>query len=140
MNQTPNWLVEKQITLPNGEEALWSYDTESDFLEVFFGKGPATATIELADGVYLRFNRQKREPLSIGFLGVTPLTLQQEFGLPLLSLDGLHNLPDTEQQVILNMLQTTPLNTIFTLYSFHPPSHTQAIPLACFAQPLLLAA
>jgi len=51
MKQTPNWLIEKQITLPNGEEALWSYDTESDFLEVFFRKGPASATIELADGV-----------------------------------------------------------------------------------------
>ena len=114
MTQKPSWLHEKQITLPNGEEALWSYDTESDFLEIFFREQPATATIELADGVYLRFNRQKEEALSLGFVGITPLTQEQEFGLPLLSLDGLHNLPHSERQVILKMLRTPPLNTFFT--------------------------
>ena len=134
------WLHEKQIRLPNGQEALWSYDTESDFLEIFFDQRRATATIELADGVYLRFDRQKGEPLSIGFIGLTSLTQDEEFGQPLLSFDGLHQLPSSEEEIVLKMLQTPPLNTIFTLYSFQPPSYTEVIPVASFAQPVLLAA
>ena len=32
MSSKPSWLVERKVTLSDGTEALWSYDSEGDFL------------------------------------------------------------------------------------------------------------
>ena len=63
-----------------------SYDTEGDFLEIFFHEAPASGrTVELAEGVWLRFDRKDGRRLSLGFTNITALTQQQEFGPPLLT-------------------------------------------------------
>ncbi|MBI3360014.1 MAG: DUF2283 domain-containing protein, partial [Chloroflexi bacterium] len=99
MKNKPSWIIEKKITLPDGTSALWSYDTEGDILEIFFHKAPATATVELADGIFLRFDRKAARPLSLGFLAVTPLTQQREFGPLLLTLTGLRRLAESERKI-----------------------------------------
>lgn len=136
MNKSPSWLNEKTIILPNGGNAVWSYDTEGDFLEIFFQDSPATATIELAEGVFLRLDREQQQPLSIGFIAASHRLQQQEFGYPLLKLSGINKVSQTDRQMILAMLQRPPLNAILHLYSFKSSPRTQTIPVAAFNQPV----
>lgn len=140
MSQKPAWLHEKPITLPNGDSALWSYDDEGDILEIFFDSAPASATVELADGVFLRFDRKSWRPLSLGFISATTRTQQQEFGPTLLALTGLTKLPELERKRILHILQTPPVSLILPLYSFKATARSQVIPVGLLAQPMPLAA
>ena len=140
MNHKPAWLEEEEIVLPDGTTAVWSYDTEGDLLEIFFNNAPASATLELADGVFLRFDRQQQRPLSLGFVAASTFMNQTEFGPSLLSLTGLTKLPDSERQLILHLLQTSPLNLILHLYSFKPTTRARAIPVASLAQSIPMAA
>lgn len=119
-NTKPGWLVEREITLDEGVTALWSYDTEGDILEIFFERGPATATVELTQGVFMRFNRQARNPLSLGFVSVTPLLKPGEFGPALLHLDGLDTLSPEMRQVVLEILTSPPVNYVFKVFSYRP--------------------
>ena len=136
----PIWLQEQQITLANGDVVLWSYDSEGDILEIFFQDRPASATVELTDGVYLRFDRQQGQPSSLAVVGATALMQPGEFGLPVLTLDGLAKLPEPERGKIVAMLQSPPLSTILPTYSFKSKARTRAIPVAVLAQPIPLAA
>jgi len=138
MEKTP-WLKESEIILADGSTVLWSYDTEGDVLEVIFHKSPASGTVELADGIFLRFDRERERPLSLGIVSVTPLTKQQEFGPPLLALTGLSKLPEKERAFILKLLQSPPVNAILKVYSFAPKTRARAIPVASFSQTLPLA-
>jgi hypothetical protein len=140
MNRKPDWLIEKQFQLPNGDVALWSYDTEGDLLEITFQQRAASATIELTDGIFLRFARKAKLPLSLSIVSVTPLMRQREFGLPLLTLTGLSKLSASEQHLIVEMLQTPPLNAILKLYSFKPKPRARVIPVASFTHPLAMMA
>ena len=139
MKSTPDWLHEEQITLPDGTSALWSYDTEGDIWEIFFDEGVASATVELAEGVYLRLDRQTMHPLSLGIVGFTLLTQNQRFGHPLLTFDGLSQLPESEQNMIIDMLQEPPLNLIVQIYSFQPETYPSAMPVGAFTRPVPLA-
>ena len=140
MSHKPSWLEEQQIHLSNDSTALVSYDREADILEITFQDAAASATVELTDGVYLRFDRQSGQPLSLGFVNFTPLTQQQEFGIPLLSLTGLAKLPQVDLAVILKMLQTLPVNAILHLYSFKPTARTRVMPVASLIAPSQLTA
>lgn len=140
MKHKPDWIIEKKITLPDGTSALWSYDTEGDFLEVFFHETSAPSTVELADGVYLRFDRRRQRPLSLGFVAATPLTQQHEFGPPLLTLTGLKRLPEPERKLVLRLLLSPPVNTILKVYSFRPTPRARLIPLASIDQAIPMAA
>lgn len=82
MNEKPSWLTEKEITLENGSKARWSYDSESDMLEIFFQQGKASCTVKLADGVFLRLDLEQRRPLSIAFLAVSSLVRYGEWVPP----------------------------------------------------------
>jgi hypothetical protein len=140
MEQKPAWLYEQEITLPNGASALWSYDREGDVLEIFFDHAPASATAELADGILLRFDYERQQPLSIGFIAASKRMQRMEFGQPVLALTGLDRLPAPERQLVLAMLQAPPLNTVLQLYSFQPGTRARTIPVALVTPALPLAA
>ncbi len=140
MKSKPSWLHEHTITLPDGKTVLWSYDSEGDILEIFFEQAPATATIEIADGIFLRFDREQKRPLSIGFISATPMLQQQEYGLPLVKLQGLRNLPAEDRQSVLSMLHSSPLNAILQVYSYKSSPRRQSVPMAVVTQAVPLAA
>ena len=139
MNNQPEWLEERTIKLPSGIDILWSYDTEGDILEITFEPGAASATVELTDGVLLRFAREKLKPLSLGIVSAGMLLHQQEYGLPLLELDGIEHLPQEERESVLQMLFAPPLSDILKVYSFQPETRVHTIPVASLA-PLAQAA
>jgi len=139
MTAQPEWLIEKEITLPDGTTALWSYDTEGDMLEVFFNQGAATCTVELADGVLLRLDLKQARPLSLALLSFTPLTQQREFGPPLLRLDGLDDLPDDIRQAVLQIITSPPVNAILKVFSYAPTLEADRVePLALLEQPVAM--
>jgi uncharacterized protein YuzE len=113
----PVWLFEKDITLEDGSTALWSYDTEGDFLEIFFEKDPAAATIELADGIFLRLS-QRGKALSLGIVSATPLLQPGEFGPYLLRLDGLDELPSDLRQTVLHVITSPPVSYVLRVFSY----------------------
>lgn len=109
-------------------------------LEIFFSDGMATATIELTDGVYLRFDRQRYEPLSLAMLAFQARMQQQEFGEPLLAFDGLAQLPETERRQVLQMLKRPPLTYVLHLYSFQPSAQARTMPVASMMEPMAVPA
>ena len=139
MTKKPDWITEKKIVLPDGASALWSYDTEGDFLEIFFDEAPASGTVELAEGVWLRFDRKDGRPLSLGFTNITALTQQQEFGPPLLTLTGLKKLPDPDRVLVLKILRASPVNAILKVYSYEQKQPARVVPVASFNYPLPVA-
>src|SRR3972149_4432205 len=134
MKQRPDWIIKKKVVRADGTAALWSYDAEGDFLEIFFHEAPASATVELTEGVFLRFDRKTGRPLSLGFVSITPLTQQREFGPPLLRLTGLKKLPASQRKMVLKILQSPPVNTILKIYSFRPTPRARVIPVASLDQ------
>jgi len=133
------WLIEKKVTLADGSEVLWSYDKEGDFLEVFFQRASASNTVELAEGLFLRFDKKTKQALSLGIVSAATFLQPQEFGPRLLSLDGLKKLPEPDRKLILQMLQSLPLRAILKLYSFEPVPRKPAIPMASLDHPLPIA-
>jgi hypothetical protein len=131
MSEKPTWLIEKNITLDNGSKAQWSYDTESDMLEIFFQEGDATCTVELADGIFLRLDLDQGRPLSIAFLAVSSLIREGEFGPFLLPLDGLEDLPDDLRQAVICIITSAPVSSVLKVFSYSPSlQDRQPLPLA----------
>lgn len=135
MRETPVWLEERKIRLSNGDYALWSYDREGDILEISFQDKPAIFAVELTEGIYLRLDQQ-REPLSLGFVSASLFMQEKEFGLPLIILDGLQELPQPDQDSVLSTLRKSPVNLflkIYTFQSYEPPQ--SVMPVALFEYP-----
>ena len=139
MNGQLEWLEERTVQLPSGIDVLWSYDKEGDILEITFEVMSASATVELTEGILLRFAREQLRPLSLGIVSAKTLLHQQEYGLPLLELDGIEHLPQEERESVLQMLFSPPLSDILTVYSFQPETRVHTIPVASLA-PLAQAA
>lgn len=131
MRTQPDWLIEKTMTLQDGSTALWSYDTEGDVLEIIFGGGAAPATVELAPGVFLRFDPAAGQALSLGIVSATPLLQPGEFGPYLLRLDGLTGLPLSLREVVLTILTSPPVSEVLRVFSYLPtPEAETPVPLA----------
>lgn len=127
----PTWLTEKELAFADGSHALWSYDTEGDILEIFFARGPAGATVELADGVFLRFDLEPARALSLGIISATPLLQPGEFGPYLLRLDRLDDLPAPLRQTVLDIITSPPVNHVLKVFSYQAATDATApIPLA----------
>lgn len=127
----PSWLTEREITFVDGRRAVWSYDTEGDIVEIFFDRGPASATVDLADGVFLRFDVEQGKALSLGIISATPLLQPGEFGPPLLRLDRLDDLPAPLRQTVLGIITSPPVSYILKVFSYSGPTDADApIPVA----------
>ena len=114
----PSWLTEKELTFADGSHALWSYDAEGDILEIFFERGPASATVDLTDGVFLRFDLERATALSLGIISATPLLQPGEFGPYLLRLDGLDDLPADLRRTVLTIITSPPVSYVLKVFSY----------------------
>ena len=131
MTKKPAWLTEKDITLDDGSIARWSYDIEGDMLEIFFAEGPATCTVELVDGVFLRLDLERGQPLSLGFMSFTPLTRSGEFGPLALRLEGLEGLPEDLRCMVTRVITAPPISSVLKVFSYRPsPKATASVPVA----------
>jgi len=106
-------LIEQIITL-NGQEINCSYDQEADMLEIIFQSGGGLG-VDLTPNIVLRYQRDSQQALSLIFTDVATLTCATPFGPPSFQLTTLKQFPAPMQQIILQLLQTAPVNHFLKL-------------------------
>src|SRR5690349_15561037 len=105
-----------------------SYDEPSDTLVVAFEPGQAATGIELNDHILLRIDKEKRRAISLTFLDYSLLAQTADYGPRSFPIPGLIHLPDELRELVLEILQTAPVNEILAL-STYTPSYAEAVPI-----------
>ena len=108
MLATPDWLFTYEDV--DGEQNIRiEYDREGDVLEIFFAEGTGRG-LELTDEIVLRYDIQTGRPLSLIFLTFSKLMQPTEYGPESFYLDGLQRLSPTEQNKVMKILTSPPVN------------------------------
>jgi hypothetical protein len=123
-------LQQYQIITTEGDTIQLEYDYEADMLEIFFAKGRANKTIELADPIIIRFDRQTRQPLSLSILTFSKVIQQTEFGPTTFPLHGLNNLHPELKEIVSQMIQTPPVSHFLKVVAYAPHPQQPFIPLS----------
>lgn len=112
----------------------FNYDEPGDTLYVSFAPGEAATGIELNDHILLRVNKRERRAAGLTFLDYSLLTQRTEIGPRSFPLTGLNELSPELRGLVLEVLQTPPVNEILFLTAYSP-SAAEIIPITSL-QPL----
>lgn len=127
MREKPDWLVEYEETLDDGQTVVYQYDKEGDILEVFFQRGGGCG-VELTDEIVLRYDVKTGKPLSLIFLCFSALMQSTEFGPPSFRLK-LEEMPDDVCQTVLKIITTPPVNRFLKVLTYSPPRAKRPVPI-----------
>lgn len=127
MKEKPDWLVEYEESLDDGQTVLYHYDKEGDILEIFFQKGGGCG-VELTDEIVLRYDIKTRKPLSLIFLCFSALVQSTELG-PLGFRLKLEEMPDDVRQTVLKIITTRPVNRFLKVLTYSPPQAKRPVPI-----------
>ena len=127
MKEKPDWLVEYEETLEDGQTVLYHYDKEGDILEIFFQRGGGCG-VELTDEIVLRYDVETGKPLSVIFLCFSALMQSAEFG-PLSFRLKLDEMPDDVRQTVLKIITTPPVNRFLKVLTYSPPRAKRPVPI-----------
>jgi hypothetical protein len=127
MKEKPDWLVEYEETLDDGQTVVYQYDKEGDILEVFFQRGGGCG-VELTDEIVLRYNVKTGKPLSLIFLCFSALMQSAEFGPPNFRLK-LEEMPNDVRQTVLEIITTPPVNRFLKVLTYSPPRAKRPVPI-----------
>lgn len=108
MNNKPDWLIEREVTL-EGQAITYSYDEKGDIMEIFFRRGGGVG-VDLTDNIVLRYDRESGEALSLILISFSKLIQPTKFGPPSFRLTALSELPPDMQQTVLDILNSFPVN------------------------------
>ncbi len=128
----------REISL-EGQTIIYSYDKEGDILEIFFQKESGGIGVDLTDNITLRYNRDSLEPLSLILIGFSHLIRPTEFGPPSFQLTALTKLPLNMQQVVLDLLNSFPVNRFLKLSGLRLSPGGELQPITYLTQPTELA-
>jgi uncharacterized protein YuzE len=115
-----------------------NYDEISDTLYISFEPGKNATGIELNDHIILRINKEERRAIGLTFLEYSLLAQKTEVGPRSFPLDGLSTLSDDLKEVVIEILQASPVNEVLSL-SAYTPSVIETIPIT-MVHPLPVAA
>jgi len=127
MKEKPDWLVEYEETLDDGQAVLYHYDKEGDILEMFFQKGGGCG-VELTEEIVLRYDIKTGKPLSLIFLCFSALMQSTELG-PLSFRLKLEEMPDDVRQTVLKIITTRPVNRFLKVLTYSPPQAKRPVPI-----------
>ncbi len=119
-------------------EPIFNYDETSDTLYVSFEPGVTGTGIELNDHILLRLNKQEKKAIGLTFFDYSLLAQQTNLGPRSFPLTGLSQLSDELQDIVFDVLQRLPVNTLLSL-SAYTPSAIETIPITS-VQPIPLLA
>lgn len=119
-------------------QPTFNYDEISDTLYVSFFPGESATGIELNDHIILRINKRERRAIGVTFLEYSLLAQKTELGPRSFPLSGLSVLSDELRDIVLEILQRSPVSDILSL-SAYTPSIVETIPIT-LVQPLPLTA
>lgn len=108
MNNKPDWLIEREVTLED-QTITYSYDEEGDIMEIFFRTGGGVG-VDLTDNIVLRYDRESEQALSLILTSFSRLIQPTKFGPPSFRLTALSELPSDMQQTVLAILNSFPVN------------------------------
>lgn len=127
MKEKPDWLVEYEESLDDGQTVLYHYDREGDILEIFFQKGGGCG-VELTDEIVLRYDIKTGKPLSLIFLCFSALMQSTELG-PLSFRLKLEEMPDDVRQTVLKIITTRPVSYFLKVLTYSPPRAKRPVPI-----------
>lgn len=118
-------------------EPIINYDEMSDTLTISFAPGEKGTGIELNDHLLLRLNKQEKRAIGLTIFEYSLLAQRTDFGLRNVPLTGLAAMSKEAQHMIMQVLQSEPVNH-FLQVSVYMPSLAELIPITAVA-PLPLA-
>ena len=116
-----------------------NYDETSDTLYISFTPGVKATGIELSDHILLRINKEEHKAIGITFLNYSILIQKADFGPRSFPLTGLAKLSDETREMVMEILDKSPVKEILTL-STYTPSLSEAIPITLLHLPVSQAA
>ena len=106
----------------------FNYDEISDTLYISFEPGAEATGIELNDHILLRINKRERRAIGVTLFEYSVLAQKTEVGPRSFPLTGLARLPEELREMILDLLQRSPVKDILSL-SAYTPSLVETIPI-----------
>ena len=131
-------LNEFESTLSTGQKVLYSYDEDSDLLEIIFRQAEATGAIELTESIILRFDLDTAEPLSLSFIAFSRLIQPTEYEAQYFHLLA-DEWPEAVREKVEQMLRSGPLNEFLQVAGYLAPHSRYSIPMAMVKRPHVLA-
>ena len=104
------------------------YDKDSDTLYISFETNMDATGIELNDHMLLRINKATHKAVGLTFFEYSTLTQQTHLGPRSFPLSGLEDLSEELKDIVLNILQSSPIKEILPL-SAYTPSAIETIPI-----------
>lgn len=111
-----------------------NYDETSDTLYMSFIPDVKATGIELNEHILLRLDKENRKAVGITFLNYSILVQKADFGPRSFPLTGLAKLPDETREIVMEIMESAPLNEILSL-STYTPSFSEAIPITLLHLP-----
>ncbi len=109
-------------------KATSNYDGLSDTLHISFEPGAKGTGIELNDHILLRIDKKRRKAVGLTFFEYSLLAQKTEMGSRSFPLSGLAGLSGEAREMILQILQSSPVNEYLKI-SAYTPSATEIIPI-----------
>lgn len=88
----------------------YEYDAEGDVLDVYFSEKRPAWTIELTPNIMLSIDRALRHAVALTLLDYTELIRPTDWGLRSFPITGLADLPVTERNLVIEILNSPPVN------------------------------
>lgn len=110
------------------KDPVFHYDEISDTLYVSFAPGEEATGIELNDHILLRLNKPERRAIGITFFEYSLLAQKTELGPRSFPLSGLTELSEDLQELVLDILQHSPVSDLLIL-SAYTPSLLETVPI-----------
>jgi|SRR5688572_15995110 uncharacterized protein YuzE len=111
-----------------------NYDETSDTLYISFVPNVNATGIELNDHILLRIDKETRRAIGITFLDYSILIQKADFGPRSFPLTGLSRLSDETREIVMEILESSPLKEILSL-STYTPSFSEVIPITLLHLP-----
>lgn len=109
-------------------EINFNYDEISDTLYVSFVPEAKATGIELNNNILLRIDKDKRQAIGITFFDYSLLVQKANFGPRSFPLTGLAELSEELQELVLGIIQSSPVADVLTL-STYTPTYSESIPI-----------
>ena len=122
------------------KKSNYNYDEISDTLYISFDSGMHATGIELNNNILLRINKEEKKVVGITFFDYSMLAQKADFGPRSFPLTGLAELSTELRELVLEILQSSPVAEILTL-STYTPAYAEPIPITSLAHlPMAVAA
>ncbi|MEI2611456.1 MAG: DUF2283 domain-containing protein [Candidatus Promineifilaceae bacterium] len=113
----------------------YSYDKEADVLYISFALGEkATAAVELNENILLRFNRADKRVIGLTLMDFSVLVQLTRLGPRNFPLTGLRDLDPEWQELVIDLITSSPINQILHVSSY-TPSSVEMVPITSVSRP-----